>query len=117
MKELEKEIHTLETGLKELQDEVSYHHDNPSYEPDDKFLVVMEPFLKEATRSFEKLQKSKSEMKEKVMYYHVISCDHAVVSYQQFQQAVVLFGEDAETTTVLDFFTIFSNFLTSFNVS
>ena len=35
----------------------------------------------------------------------------------QFEQAVVLFGEDAEKTTILDFFTIFSNFLTSFNVS
>ena len=52
LKELEKEISTLETGLKELKDEVSYHHDNPSYESDDRFLVVMEPFLQEATQSF-----------------------------------------------------------------
>ena len=76
MKELDKEIHTLEEGLKELRDEVSYHHDHPSYEPDDKFLVVMEPFLQEATNSFEKMQKTKSEMEEKVMIYSVISsCD------------------------------------------
>ena len=66
LKELEKEISTLETGLKELKDEVSYHHANPSYEPDDRFLVVMEPFLQEATQSFDKMQKTKVEMKEKV---------------------------------------------------
>ena len=40
-----------------------------------------------------------------------------MILYQQFKQVVVLYGEDAEKTTVLDFFTIFSNFLTSFNVS
>ena len=66
MKELDKEIHTLEEGLKELHDEVSVHHDHPSYEPDDKFLIVMEPFLQEATKSFEKMQKTKTEMEEKV---------------------------------------------------
>ena len=37
---------------------------HPSYEPDDKFLVVMEPFLQEATKSFEKMQKTKTEMEE-----------------------------------------------------
>ena len=66
LKELEKEITTLETGLKELKDEVSYHHDNPSYEPDNRFLVVMEPSLQEAIQSFDKMQETKIEMKEKV---------------------------------------------------
>ena len=40
-----------------------------------------------------------------------------MILHQQFKQVVVLYGEDAEKTTILDFFTIFSNFLTSFNVS
>ena len=74
LKELEKEITTLETGLKELKDEVSYHHDNPSYEPDDRFLVVMEPFLKEATQSFDKMQETKAEMKEKVTNNKQFNC-------------------------------------------
>ena len=80
MKELDKEIHTLEEGLKELSNEVAYHHDHPSYEPDDKFLVVMEPFLQEATQSFEKMQRTKMEMEEKVnsiQCYHVTPCDLA----------------------------------------
>lgn len=117
LKELEKEIHILNTGLEELRKEVSYHHDNPSYEPDDKFLVVMEPFLEEAARSFEKMEKTKVEMKEKVTMqcHHVTPCD-LLFSHQQFQQAVILFGEDPDTTTILDFFPIFSNFLTSFSV-
>ena len=67
MKELEKEINTLETGLKELKDEVSCHYGNLTYEPDDRFLVVMEPFLQEATQSFDKMQETKIEMKEKVV--------------------------------------------------
>ena len=67
LKELDKEIKTLEDGLKELRDEVSYHHGHPSYEADDKFLVVMEPFLQEATQSYDKMQKTKTEMEEKVM--------------------------------------------------
>jgi len=77
LKELDKEVLTLETGLEELRKEVSYHHDNPSYEPDDKFLVVMEPFLEEATHSFEKMEKTKVEMKEKVTIqcHHVTPCD------------------------------------------
>ena len=76
MKELDKDIHSLEEGLKELRDEVSYHHDRPSYEPDDKFLVVMEPFLQEATKSFERMQKTKTEMEEKVTMLNVaLSCD------------------------------------------
>lgn len=77
LKELEKEINTLETGLKELHNEVSYHQEKPSYEPDDKFLAVMEPFSKEATQSFEKMLKTKTEMKEKVntVYIMVSSCD------------------------------------------
>ena len=76
LKELDKEIHTLEEGLKELQDEVSYHQEHPSYEPDDKFLVVMEPFLQDATKSFERMQKTKTEMQEKVTVTNVVpSCD------------------------------------------
>ena len=55
---------TLETDLKELKDEVSYHHNNPTYEPDDRFLVVMEPFLQEITQSFDKMQEAKIEMKQ-----------------------------------------------------
>ena len=57
LKELEKEINTLETDLEELKDEVSYHNGNLSYltyEPDDRFLVIMEPFLQEVTQSFDK---------------------------------------------------------------
>ena len=75
LKELEKEIHTLKTGLGELRTEVSYHHDNPSYEPDDKFMVVMEPFLEEATQSFEKMEKTKVEMEEKVVNNIQCRCD------------------------------------------
>ena len=61
LKELEKEINTLEIGLKELKNEVTHHHENPTYEPDDRFLVVMEPFLQEATQSFDKMQETKIE--------------------------------------------------------
>ena len=76
MKELEKEIKTLKDGLEELRVEVSYHHDKPSYEPDDKFLIVMEPFLEEATHSFEKMLKTKTEMTEKVIIHIIVSsCD------------------------------------------
>ena len=67
MKELEKEISTLETGLKELKDEVSCHHGNLAYEPDNRILVVMEPFSREATQSFNKMQDTNNEMKEKVI--------------------------------------------------
>jgi len=66
LKELEKEIQALENGLQELKDEVTYHRDNPSYEPDDRFMVVMEPFLEEATTSFDRMITTKGEMKEKV---------------------------------------------------
>ena len=66
MKELDKEIKTLKTGLDDLSKEVTYHRENPSYEPDDKFLVVMEPFLEEATQSFESMQKTRTEMNDKV---------------------------------------------------
>ena len=72
LKELEKEIQTLENGLQGLQDEVTYHHDNPSYEPDDRFMVVMEPFLEEATTSLDKMNAMKGEMKEKVRKTNII---------------------------------------------
>ena len=36
------------------------------YEPDGRFLVLMESFLQEATQSFDKMYEAKVEMKKKV---------------------------------------------------
>ncbi|XP_064195536.1 disheveled-associated activator of morphogenesis 1-like isoform X1 [Anguilla rostrata] len=95
MTELEKEIGSLRSGLKNVENELEFQQKRPQ-EPGDKFVSVVSQFITVASFSFSDVEDSLQEAKE------------------LFQKALRHFGEDAGKMQPDEFFGIFDQFLQSF---
>ncbi|XP_052275051.1 disheveled-associated activator of morphogenesis 1-like isoform X2 [Dreissena polymorpha] len=63
--ELDKELGTIRTGLKDIEKELSYFEERGSTTPGDRFLSVMKQFITVATYSFSEVEENYVEMKQK----------------------------------------------------
>ncbi|KAG5846969.1 hypothetical protein ANANG_G00120600 [Anguilla anguilla] len=95
MTELEKEIGSLRSGLKNVENELEFQQKRPQ-DPGDKFVSVVSQFITVASFSFSDVEDSLQEAKE------------------LFQKALRHFGEDAGKMQPDEFFGIFDQFLQSF---
>lgn len=64
--ELDKELSTLRTGLKEIEKELEFFQ-NQAPETGDRFVTVMNQFATVASYNFSEVEESSTEMKQKVM--------------------------------------------------
>ncbi|KAJ8269968.1 hypothetical protein GJAV_G00108790 [Gymnothorax javanicus] len=95
MTELEKEIGSLRSGLRNVENELEFQQKRP-LELGDKFVSVVSQFVTVASFSFSDVEDSLQEAKE------------------LFQKALRHFGEDAGKMQPDEFFGIFDQFLQSF---
>ncbi|XP_064420822.1 disheveled-associated activator of morphogenesis 1 isoform X2 [Latimeria chalumnae] len=95
MTELEKEINTLRSGLKAVENELEYQKSQAA-EPGDKFVSVVSQFITVASFSFSDVEDLLTEAKE------------------LFAKAVKHFGEETGKMQPDEFFGIFDQFLQAF---
>ncbi|XP_014673417.1 PREDICTED: disheveled-associated activator of morphogenesis 1-like isoform X2 [Priapulus caudatus] len=97
--ELEKELSVLQSGLKDLDEEVHFHKcegkEDKNIAKRDKFVPVMSSFTKEASSSLADLDERMSRSK------------------QWFERACKLFGEDSKIIQPDEFYGILDQFFTS----
>uniref|UniRef100_A0A8C6PM25 Dishevelled associated activator of morphosis 2 n=1 Tax=Nothobranchius furzeri TaxID=105023 RepID=A0A8C6PM25_NOTFU len=96
LSELEKEVHSIKSGLKALEAELHYQQSR-TRERGDKFVAVISDFITVAGFSFSELEDQLSEAKEK------------------FGKSLKHFGEEEGRMQPDEFFGIFDTFLQSFS--
>lgn len=92
MTELEKDLHVLRIGFKDLEKELGFHRTRPK-ETGDKFLPVMSEFIKVVALNLSELEDAFVDMK------------------QWFERVCKMFGEDTKSTQPDELFGIFDQFL------
>ncbi|GAB6020602.1 hypothetical protein CHUAL_003278 [Chamberlinius hualienensis] len=95
MVELDKDINSLRSGLKEIEKELEFHR-KQSLVPGDRFVPVMKEFITTAMYNFSELEDSFIDMKVR------------------YEKAAKLFGEDPTTMQPDEFFGIFDSFLATY---
>ncbi|KAM4540814.1 disheveled-associated activator of morphogenesis 1 [Fundulus diaphanus] len=97
MTELEKEINTLRSGLKSIEEELQYQQTQSSKRPVDKFVSVVSQFIAVASFTFSDVEDQLREAKD------------------LFVKALTHFGEDPSNQQPDDFFGIFNSFLLAYS--